>query len=372
MSQNLIRAQAFVDVGRYAEAKTALATELQSDPESWRAHSMLAVVELRQDRPDAALSSAARAARYAPNQELPHRLCAAAYLELGHGMKALTSARQAVELAPSSWATHAALATCLVNRRTKDDRVAAYQSALVACELAPTQPEAHVALARVCNAMGNRRAANRSYRRALELDPENLEAIHGLGINEVNAGRVSSGAGKIRSAAAAAPQHEILRVNTQDAARIWLWRVVDLVVVLLVAQCVTAVTIGSQRTQFVVSLSLTAVFMAATAWSFTRLDPLVRRLMWRFQFGTERAQNSQTQAKVALALGFLDAATLATPAHFFLFDLAGIAIVVMTLGRWRTRAYDALRQLWRQLTHRRALTKRLKAAATREHDGPGA
>lgn len=65
-------------------------------------------------------------------------------------------------------------------------------------------------------------------------------------------------------------------------------------------------------------------------------------------------------------LGFVGAATLATPLQFFPLDLVAVATVVVVAGRWRRLAYFAIKRRVRLVTHRQALAKRMKVAAA--HD----
>src|SRR5262249_28330881 len=155
---------------------------------------------------------------------------------------------------------------------------------------------------------------------------------------------------------------EILRINTQDSARVWLWRVVDLAMLLVIAQLTLDLTIMGPARRLYASLALTAVFIGIVCRSYLRLDPLVRRLILRFEFGSQRSAHSQSKAKVIAALVFADAALVGTPWTFWVIDLCAFGIVAMALGRWRVRIGMALRKWWRQWTHRRALAKHVRAA----------
>ncbi len=363
MSGNLAAAQALIDAGRLGEAREKLAAEFRDDPESWLGYGLLAVIALREGDLDRAAERAERSARLAPGEALPIRLRAIAAAEAGRYTRAIEFARRAVRLAPDDWAVHATLANCLRKLDAKAARIEAHQAAVRACELGPHQADAHTILGHVRSDMSDIRGANRAYRRALELDPDHTVATYGLGLNEVNSGRLKAGASKIRGAAVATPGHPNLRIDVQGTARIWLWRSVDWMTLALLAQVATAVMVGSTGPRLAVSLLITAVVGTAVIRSYARLDPLIRRLVRRFAYGGGSAQRRQIQAKVLLLVGFVDMATLATPWDFVPLDVCGLVVATITLGRWRSRAYLRLRRLWRHRSHQAALAKHIRLSS---------
>ncbi|MFG3440778.1 hypothetical protein ACGF0J_26285 [Nonomuraea sp. NPDC047897] len=139
-----------------------------------------AVARLHAERPEDALTAARAAAGLDPAGEWPHRLTGLALERLGRDRDALPPARQAVRLAPGSWAARLGLATVLSHLPGHWDE-AAGQAAL-ARRYAPARPEPLVLEGDLALQRGEHARAEAAYRTALALDPGHLQARVNLGL----------------------------------------------------------------------------------------------------------------------------------------------------------------------------------------------
>lgn len=181
----LAEADLLHDLGRTDDALDALGPALDAHPDDAQVLALAALCHLADDG-DAveALTLARRAADNAPTADLPHRLCALAYLRLNQRSRARLEAAAAVALAPTSWAAHFVHGTAhLGDART---RRCAIDSARRAVEFAPERWEAHQLLARAYLDGGREPsstevdAAVDAIDEALRLNPDSVELRHDL------------------------------------------------------------------------------------------------------------------------------------------------------------------------------------------------
>ncbi|MFI6225569.1 tetratricopeptide repeat protein [Nocardia salmonicida] len=193
--QQLDRAAALIDLGRFEAARAELAPVLATEPDNSDAHAQLAYSWLRSGVNAAATDAARAALRSHPGNVFAWRILALGeYGLLGervdadptaataHADEAVRAARRCVELDPWSADSYRILATTL-QHRDRDAALAAIDSAI---EIAPENAVFHVVRGRVlwqdARTIGKRAAAGRAaIEHALRLDPDNVEAIYLLG-----------------------------------------------------------------------------------------------------------------------------------------------------------------------------------------------
>ncbi|MFI7440411.1 hypothetical protein [Nonomuraea indica] len=139
-----------------------------------------AAARLHAERPEDALTAARAAAGLDPAGEWPHRLTGLALERLGRDRDALPPARQAVRLAPGSWAARLGLATVLSHLPGHWDEAAG--QAVLARRYAPGHPDPLVLEGDLALLRGAHGRAEAAYRAALRLDPGHLQAHVNLGL----------------------------------------------------------------------------------------------------------------------------------------------------------------------------------------------
>ncbi len=170
----LIRAQTLCELGRYADAVSAVATAISKDPRDVEAWCVMADAQLGSEKPAAALEAARTAAKLSPGDERAHRLASLALERLGREDDAAEAALRATRCGPGSWRAHVRLAHSLAAFRARLDE--AREAAERARTLQPEQPEPHLALGAVALAAGQRADAAAAFCAALAVDPQCVEA----------------------------------------------------------------------------------------------------------------------------------------------------------------------------------------------------
>lgn len=149
----------------------------RADPRAWCA---VAVARLSRDQPEAALEAARQAVGRDPDGEWGHRLASLALERLGRDSEAVASAREAVRLAPGSWAARLRLGGAL--RRIPGRWRDAWAEARKAVRFAPDEPDAHVLAGDLALLRGEHERAARSYELALRRAPDHPGARINLGL----------------------------------------------------------------------------------------------------------------------------------------------------------------------------------------------
>lgn len=127
----------------------------------------LSAAQLEVGAPEESLSAAKRAMTLG-ERSWGHRLASLALLELGRYAEAVVSAREAVRRDPADWRCHVTLAEAL----THDTPAEAVRVARAAVALAPEEARAHEVLGDAAVAAHDWLEAERAYRAALRLEPD--------------------------------------------------------------------------------------------------------------------------------------------------------------------------------------------------------
>lgn len=149
----------------------------RADARAWCA---VAVARLSCDQPEAALDAARQAIGRDPQDEWGHRLVGAALERLGRDTEAVAAAREAVRLAPGSWAARLRLASAL--RRIPGRWREAWAEARRAVRFAPDEPDPHVLCGDLALLRGDHDGAARAYGAALRRRRDHPAAWVNLGL----------------------------------------------------------------------------------------------------------------------------------------------------------------------------------------------
>jgi tetratricopeptide (TPR) repeat protein len=164
----LIHAARLTAQGQPESAIAVLRPALEEFPEHSAAWCRLSAAQLDAGDPNGALTAAKRAMTLG-ERSWGHRLASLALVELGRHDEAVVSAREAVRQDAEDWRCHVTLAEALV-RETPAEAV---QVARTGVTLAPEEPRAHEVLGDAEVAAHEWLAADKAYRAALLLDPDN-------------------------------------------------------------------------------------------------------------------------------------------------------------------------------------------------------
>jgi tetratricopeptide (TPR) repeat protein len=180
---------------KYDEAMSQISRALEAEPNSAAGHIEAAAVYQATDRPEAAITSLQRALQTDPNAV--GAMIQLAQLQLPRSPdKAATYAQQALALAPGNLDAAALLAR---SHAARGDLSAARRLVAAIREQQPKAPAMHNLEAVVALAAKNREAARRSFSRALEIDPGDLEALHGLSELDTADGRIDDAIRRIEA-----------------------------------------------------------------------------------------------------------------------------------------------------------------------------
>jgi tetratricopeptide (TPR) repeat protein len=211
---DLSRASVMIDLGRYGDAASLLASVVASSPDSSRAWCLLSRAHLGDGNAVEAVAAAARARALGPADDWPYRLTSTALIALGQTGEAVTAAQEACRRAPHFWRAH----LCLAQAATAaGQHEMAAEAAIAALALAPEQPDVHVTAGKAALARGEFGAARRWQESALAIDPAHSDAINELGRISLSAGDAPTAAGHFLRAARMSPRIGVFSRNTELA-----------------------------------------------------------------------------------------------------------------------------------------------------------
>ncbi|MFF5970138.1 tetratricopeptide repeat protein [Streptomyces sp. NPDC012769] len=182
MTEELRRADALYDLGRYEQAAALLARHLAGEPDDATALVLLARCRHRLGDEKQALATVEQALRAAPESLHAWMIHTHILLSLKEYEQAERSARRAVELAPQHWGSHYTLGTVLDRSTRIERRRAAHEAARTAVALAPEEADAHFLVGLTAHRLGNHTVAQQAYETALRLDPDSSEAHNNLSL----------------------------------------------------------------------------------------------------------------------------------------------------------------------------------------------
>jgi len=296
----LSRASAMIDLGRYGDAASLLATVLASAPASSRGWCLLSRAHLGGGNSAEAVAAAARASALDPADDWPYRLVSTALIGMGQTADAVTAAHEARKLAPHFWRSH----VCLAQAATADGQhELAAQAATTALTLAPDVADVHVTAGKAALGRGDLSEARRWQESALAIEPTHTGAINELGRISLRSRDPAAAAGHFLRAARTAPGSGVFSRNTELAlSRVARGLTVSAILITAAAAgVVLAALTGSVPLALVFAL-LVSLLAGRAGREIWRLPPAGRRhlarLMWAW---ARRAQLSREI--IAAALG---------------------------------------------------------------------
>ncbi|HEY7592153.1 MAG TPA: tetratricopeptide repeat protein [Actinophytocola sp.] len=168
----LLQAARLTAEGRPESAIAVLRPALARYPDHSAAWCRLSAAQLDAGAPADSLESAKRAMTLG-ERSWGHRLASLALLELHRYPEAVVSAREAVRRDAADWRGHVTLAEALVHETPAE----AMRVARTAVALAPEEARAHEVLGDAAVAVHDWLEADRAYRAALSLDPDNGDVL---------------------------------------------------------------------------------------------------------------------------------------------------------------------------------------------------
>lgn len=298
------KAEALLQAGRPEQAIALLAKQIAADPDNHPAHLGLAVAFLAVGDAEQALAAATSAVELDPDDEAGHILVSVACLRKGKIKLARRAAEEAVSLAPNDSLAHQTLAEVLVRYPWKRRQAARVASRAI--ELAPHDPYAHIGAGNVATQRKRgalqRNPAYKHYRRALELDPTNTDAINNLAVSKLGEWRIAAAVTGFKDVATIDPSNPLATRNLNGAvcaALIQLtWFAWWLAVIALFP--------GPQ-------MAMVLVIPAAVGYCWW-LRRAVGPAVLRYAYGLIRRSRAITVWTVALAVAYA-ALPFVTPAH---------------------------------------------------------
>jgi tetratricopeptide (TPR) repeat protein len=211
---DLSRASVMIDLGRYGDAASLLASVLASSPSSSRGWCLLSRAHLGGGNAPEAVAAAARASALDPANDWPYRLVSTALIAMGQTAEAVTAAREARRLAPHFWRSH----VCLAQAATADGQHdVATQAAAAALALAPDVADVHVTAGKAALGRGELAEARRWQESALAIEPTHSGAINELGRISLRSRDAAAAAAHFLHAARTSPGTGVFSRNTELA-----------------------------------------------------------------------------------------------------------------------------------------------------------
>ncbi len=262
-----------IDAGRAQAALSHLHRAVAADPESVRAHCLIAVAHIELDDPARALDAAKTAVGLAPDGDWGHRLMALSLAMLGKKRQAKAAALEACRLAPGDAAAHIVLSRALQAARDEAGALAAAQRAIA---LDANEAETHHQLGLVLLAHNRLGEAEQAFLDTLALRPGHARALNNIGVVHRRQHRHAEAVDEFELAARASPDRRIARQNITDLGRIArLQR--------RIAVCFMVATIGcaavGEASGALVTLAFALVFEWLHRSGMRRLDDASRALI---------------------------------------------------------------------------------------------
>jgi tetratricopeptide (TPR) repeat protein len=186
-----------------AVQEAEVAHRLALDPDSWRAHELMGMLDSRRGRWEEAATHLTRAVELAATQPAPRLALGRALRWLGREDEALVHLRRAVALDPERAEALSALGLALEARGELASAVDLFRRAVAA---EPGSAPARIDLGMALAAAGDLDEGERQLRQALALAPGDAFALYGLGRLAEGRGDAAAAAGLYRQALDADPE----------------------------------------------------------------------------------------------------------------------------------------------------------------------
>jgi tetratricopeptide (TPR) repeat protein len=329
-----------LELRRYEEAADRTSRALANAPDDCALLCRLTLTQLGLNDLGGALESAQRAMAAGPIEEWPHRLASIIRRRSGQYREAVEEARSAVSLAPLTWQGHLCLAQALLSETP--DRTESLAEARRAVELAPDRAETHQVLGQVQAAAGSTRAAEKSFRDALAIDPQNPSAHNELARMRLRgaaplfgSSQLAAAAGGFASAVQIDPRAGYGRRNLEIAVGTFIYRLAYLLFLVsavgfsLLAKSTTLAARVTPALLLLVPLGFASRFAV-------RLSPSLRLFLLQY-VRQPRGRSVAVILECCTAVLILASAFFESPARKHLLQLGGgcslaaiVILVVMT------------------------------------------
>ena len=338
--QGLARAQSLIEVRRYAEAQSALAALLATEPGSAEALILLAVCRDGLEDFAGMLAAADRAIAAAPDESEPYRLASVALRHLGRHAEAVDRAEVAVQLDPAVWYTHADLAIALSG--IPDRREESYQVARTAVLLGPEESGAHFAVGLVASACYHWELAEKAYLRAAAIDPNNAAVHNNLALVRAHLDRPTDAWSGFRTALRSEPGLKVASSNIERHSNNLLLRasatlmVSWLILSIMAAGQVRSGLAGSAGgivSRFIVGV-IAAVIAVSIVWPPIRSMPVAERATLRQLVRATPSLRLGVRGLVVGTVGVAGIAIAPWPPVLVGSIVIGLAGVAMAWGGW--------------------------------------
>jgi tetratricopeptide (TPR) repeat protein len=220
-------AENLIAIRRYADALPWIARAIAADPDSAWPYCLLAraLIPLGQYR--RALKAAETAVLCDPENEWPHRLRSACLRGLGKKSQALEAAQEAARLGPHvPEALYSLVCAQLDSNQTRAARATAERLGTIAADTI----FAHKALGLAALTARQWSSAERHFRRALAIDPQDVEVLIWLGGTLRQQGRHLEALERMHDAARLEPAVDSVRLHLQAALGWYLGSIALLIV----------------------------------------------------------------------------------------------------------------------------------------------
>jgi tetratricopeptide (TPR) repeat protein len=276
---DLSRASAMIDLGRYGDAASLLATVLASAPGSSRGWCLLSRAHLGGGNSAEAVAAAARASALDPADDWPYRLVSTALIGMGQTADAVTAAQEARKLAPHFWRSH----VCLAQAATADGQhELAAQAATTALTLAPDVADVHVTAGKAALGRGDLAEARQWQESALAIEPTHSGAINELGRISLRSHDPAAAAGHFLRAARTSPGSGVFGRNTELAlGRVATGLARYAISATVAATCLVLAVISGDVPRAIVFALPVSLLAGMIVFEIRRLPPAVRRHLVR-------------------------------------------------------------------------------------------